>query len=82
MPIPDNVRNLMSVLRAAKHEAYLVGGSVRDCIISQFYKVPWLMPKDYDIFTNASGEDILKLFPQGVVECKTSKQTYTLTFRV
>lgn len=79
MPIPQNVRDIMNALKNAKHEAYLIGGSVRDYVISQCYKLPWLQPKDYDIFTNATGEEILSLFPQGIVMGNEERQEKILT---
>jgi len=59
--IPQEVRNLTQALKKAKFEAYLVGGCVRDLLIEK-------TPKDWDITTNASPEDILKLFPDSFYE--------------
>lgn len=45
----------VSQLRQAGHEAYLVGGSVRDLLLA-------ILPKDYDISTSAQPEEIKQLF--------------------
>lgn len=44
-------------LRDAGHEAYLAGGCVRDLLLG-------LTPKDYDIATSATPEEILALYPR------------------
>ncbi|MBI3236110.1 MAG: polynucleotide adenylyltransferase PcnB [Chlamydiales bacterium] len=46
---------VMEKLRSAGYTAYLVGGSVRDLLLSQ-------KPKDFDISTSAEPEQIRKLF--------------------
>lgn len=45
-------------LQSAGHEAYLAGGCVRDYLRG-------VEPKDYDIATSASPDEILKRFPKG-----------------
>ena len=46
-------------LHEAGHEAYLVGGCVRDLLLGR-------EPKDYDIATGALPEEVQRLFPQTV----------------
>ena len=46
---------ILEKLRAARHEAYLVGGSVRDLLLHK-------KPKDFDISTSARPEEIKALF--------------------
>jgi len=46
---------ILDRLRAEGHEAYLVGGSVRDLLLGE-------TPKDFDISTSASPEEVKKLF--------------------
>ena len=58
--IPNKIKEIMGKLEKAGHEAYLIGGAVRDIKLG-------IEPKDYDIFTNATGEQILKIFPKGNV---------------
>lgn len=48
--------HLASRLRDAGHQAYLVGGSVRDLLLEQ-------EPKDFDIATDATPAVLQKLFP-------------------
>ncbi len=47
---------VIAKLRGAGHQAYLVGGCVRDLLLG-------LRPKDYDIATNARPDRIMDLFP-------------------
>jgi poly(A) polymerase len=44
-------------LRARGHKAYLVGGCVRDRLLG-------IVPKDYDVSTDATPEEILSYFPR------------------
>ncbi|MBI4065689.1 HD domain-containing protein [Candidatus Kaiserbacteria bacterium] len=59
--IRDEVAKISKGLRDAGFESYLVGGCVRDLIIG-------LEPKDWDITTNASPEQIQTLFPDSFYE--------------
>src|ERR1035437_1583048 len=59
--IPKEVSTVSNGLRKAGHEAYLVGGCVRDLIIG-------LEPKDWDITTNAKPEEIQAVFPDSFYE--------------
>jgi poly(A) polymerase len=47
---------IMKVLRHQGHQAYLVGGCVRDRLLGQ-------APKDYDVATDATPEKIISYFP-------------------
>lgn len=53
--ISDNALKVLYRLQRSGHEAYLVGGGVRDLLIGQ-------KPKDFDIVTNATPEQIRRLF--------------------
>src|SRR3990167_3268948 len=59
--IPNEVSVVSNSLRKADYEAYLVGGCVRDLIIG-------LEPKDWDITTNATPEQIQAVFPDSFYE--------------
>ena len=48
---------VLAVLNSAGFEAYLVGGCVRDHLMSR-------VPNDYDITTSATPEEIVALFPR------------------
>jgi tRNA nucleotidyltransferase (CCA-adding enzyme) len=61
LSVPKEVRELCEVLRAKGHEAYLVGGCVRDLMLGR-------RPKDWDIATNAKPEQIQTLFPETFYE--------------
>ncbi len=53
--ISSNALKVLSRLNQANYEAYLVGGGVRDLLLG-------LQPKDFDIATNATPEEIKSLF--------------------
>ncbi len=59
--IPKEVQAIGQELQGKKFEAYLVGGCVRDLLLS-------VEPKDWDIATNAKPEQIQKLFVDSVYE--------------
>ena len=59
--IPKEVMMVIAVLQNASFEAYLVGGCVRDIFMGN-------VPKDYDITTNATPEEIIALFPKTFYE--------------
>jgi len=59
--IPKEVSHVTSTLEEAGFEAYLVGGCVRDLLMSRG-------PKDWDITTNAKPEQIMGLFEKTVYE--------------
>ncbi len=48
-----------ATLRRSGHQAYLVGGCVRDLILGR-------EPADYDVTTDARPERVLELFPRGL----------------
>ncbi len=54
--VPKEAKTVAEALRSAGYEAYLVGGCVRDLILDR-------TPKDWDITTNASPEQIQAVFP-------------------
>ena len=55
----DIATRIISCLHEAGHEAYLVGGCVRD-------ELRGVVPVDYDIATSARPEEVEKLFPKTV----------------
>lgn len=57
--VPGDVRWILETLRTAGHEAYIVGGCVRDAILET-------EPKDWDITTSALPEQVKSLFPRTV----------------
>lgn len=59
--IPTNVTRVTQILKNAHFEAFLVGGCVRDLLMKQINSVS-REPKDWDITTNATPEQIVKLF--------------------
>ncbi|MFH0712555.1 MAG: HD domain-containing protein [Candidatus Jorgensenbacteria bacterium] len=59
--IPEEVKNVAGKLTGAGYEAYLVGGCVRDLVLGR-------KPKDWDIATDATPEEIQGAFPESVYE--------------
>ncbi len=65
--IPKHVLEILSQLEKAGFEAYLVGGCVRDLVLSEVEGLPPKV-KDWDITTNAKPEEIQGIFPDSVYE--------------
>lgn len=61
LKIPAEIKTIAKELAKNEHEAYLVGGCVRDLIMGR-------EPKDWDITTDANPEKIQKIFPDSVYE--------------
>lgn len=59
--IPSEVSRVTETLKKEGFEAYLVGGCVRDLFMGR-------KPKDWDVTTNATPEDIIPLFPKTFYE--------------
>jgi putative nucleotidyltransferase with HDIG domain len=59
--IPREIAQIAYVLEGAGYEAYLVGGCVRDLLRNK-------KPKDWDITTSATPEQIMSLFPKTFYE--------------
>lgn len=57
--IPEHVSEVLKALQEAGHEAYLVGGCVRDAVLG-------LRPEDWDIATDALVSEIKSVFPSHV----------------
>ncbi|APJ04812.1 CCA tRNA nucleotidyltransferase [Silvanigrella aquatica] len=53
----NTARQICSILKKNQYEAYLVGGAVRDLLLK-----PNAIPKDLDIATSASPEEICRIF--------------------
>jgi tRNA nucleotidyltransferase/poly(A) polymerase len=61
--VPREVKNIIEGLQGAGFEAYVVGGCVRDFLLKK-------EPKDWDVATNATPEQIQKVFPNSFYENK------------
>lgn len=59
--VPDVVANISKTLENKGFETYLIGGCVRDLLLKR-------KPKDWDITTNATPEEIVSLFPETFYE--------------
>lgn len=56
---PDFILEIIDTLEKANYEAYLVGGCVRDTLLSR-------SPEDYDVASSASPFDIMRIFNKTV----------------
>lgn len=56
--LPPFVLEILKKFQEAEHEIYIVGGAVRDLLTKTFVD-------DWDFTTNATPEEILKIFPEG-----------------
>ena len=78
--VPEGVRSICETLREAGHQAYLVGGSVRDLVLCE-------EPHDYDIATSAIPDEVTALFPRvidigkkyGTVAAMLGNEKYEIT---
>lgn len=57
--MPEDVKYILEKLNSAGHEAYAVGGCVRDSILGR-------VPDDWDITTSAKPEETKALFPRTI----------------
>lgn len=53
--IPDYVKKILTILNQAGHEAFCVGGCVRDLLLGR-------TPQDWDVTTSALPEEVQTLF--------------------
>lgn len=80
MHIPKDVQDLLNQLHKEGHEAYIVGGCVRDMILG-------IEPHDYDITTSAEPDQVKALFGRtidtgiehGTVTVMIGKEGYEVT---
>ena len=70
--IPRNVKKIIAALEAAGHEAFVVGGCVRDVLRG-------VAPKDWDIATSALPEQTKKLFAR-TIDTGIKHGTVTVVF--
>ena len=61
LPVPSEILALHKILHDAGFQAYLVGGCIRDLVLER-------EPKDWDITTNATPEQIQALFSETFYE--------------
>lgn len=59
--IPEEIIYVIKTLKEKNYEAHLVGGCVRDLVLCR-------KPKDWDVTTNATPEEVIALFPKTFYE--------------
>ncbi len=83
MPARELANSICDTLAREGHEAFLVGGCVRDLLLGRD-------PTDYDVATNATPPQVLRLFPDSltvgaefgvVLVCRDSSKVEVATFR-
>ncbi|MFV0518890.1 MAG: CCA tRNA nucleotidyltransferase [Lachnospirales bacterium] len=57
MKLSDNIKYILNTLYENNFEGYIVGGAVRDFLLNK-------EPKDLDVTTNATPDEIKKIFPK------------------
>jgi tRNA nucleotidyltransferase (CCA-adding enzyme) len=80
MVLPEDVRTIIQKLERCGHEAYAVGGCVRDCILGK-------EPADWDVTTSATPEQVKGIFDytidtgiaHGTVTVMLGKKGYEVT---
>jgi len=55
--VREFANSIVSTLRGRGHQAYLVGGCVRDLLLGHD-------PADYDVATNAKPDEVMRIFPE------------------
>jgi poly(A) polymerase len=58
--VDERALNVVHTLKGAGYEAYIVGGAVRDLLVG-------LRPKDFDVATNATPEQVKSLFRRAFI---------------
>ena len=58
--LDDRATKVVATLQQAGHEAYIVGGAVRDLLVGR-------RPKDFDVATNATPEQVKSLFRRAFI---------------
>ncbi len=58
--VDDRAKDVVQTLRRAGFDAYIVGGAVRDLLVG-------LKPKDFDVATNATPEEVKRLFRRAFI---------------
>ena len=54
----DDAKHVITTLRSHGHQGYIAGGAVRDTLLG-------LTPKDFDVVTDATPDQLKVIFPQG-----------------
>ena len=80
LEIPEDVLEIAETLRAAGHEAWCVGGAIRDTLLGE-------ANTDYDVATSATPEVVKKLFEHtvpvgerfGTVAVRTRRRHHEVT---
>lgn len=72
--ISENALKVLNRLVSSHHQAYLVGGSVRDLLLKK-------TPKDFDVVTSAHPQQVRKLFKNSRIIGRRFKLVHVLFYR-
>ena len=75
--IPPEVKNIAEELARHKYKAYLVGGCLRDLILSEVEGLP-RVPKDWDIATDATPGEIQSIFAKASMDKENGGESSTV----
>jgi len=59
--VPDPILDVLRRLREGGYRAYVIGGATRELLLGERP-----LPKDWDVGTSATPEEVLRLFPKGI----------------
>ena len=59
LKIPPKISIVISVLESRGHQAYIVGGCVRDMLLGK-------TPNDFDVTTSANPDEVMEIFEKTV----------------
>lgn len=81
--IPEGVREVLEALEAAGHEAWCVGGCVRDTLLADLRMLngarpPVLSPEDWDVTTSALPEETMAVFGERALPTGLKHGTVTV----
>ena len=69
--VDEHAVRVVTTLQQAGHEAYIVGGAVRDLLVGR-------RPKDFDVATNATPEQVKQLFRRAFIIGRRSRLVHVV----
>ena len=58
LPLPQSITDFLNIFKKNKYQVYVVGGAIRELLLGHTID-------NWDFATNATPDEILKLFPEG-----------------
>ena len=63
LPLPQSITDFLNIFKKNKYQVYVVGGAIRELLLGHTID-------NWDFATNATPQEILKLYPNGIYENK------------